>query len=483
MGAVRSAGRLLATAALVVLTSCRVFDPSSRDPADLCSVPDVYAPAYRGMEIVPGRWWQVFGDADLERLVGAALTNNTSLAQAQARLAQAEVLAVQRGASRLPELAGEGSAAVTRRHRDGDAGGGDSGTEEAYALGLACSYELDLWGRVRAGAMAAQLDASARRADWEAAAMTLSAEVALRYLDLLASRQTYDLIERQREANRQTLELIELRFRRSQSTALDVFQQREVLAETEALLPLERARQETLQHELAVLLGVPPSSDLGSTARRLPAPPALPVAGLPAELLGRRPDVRAAWFRLRSAEWGVTAAETARLPAVRVTAGARYEDDSVAGLFDNWLLNLAGNLAAPVFDAGRRRADVTRSRAVTSERIAGYRDAVLKALQEVQDAMAREQGQAEHLVWLRRQLDLAGRSRRHAIDRYGKGQENYLRVLSAMLSEDRLRRRVVDAEYARLAYRVGLYRALGGDWTAIVRGLEQEPAGHGEQER
>jgi NodT family efflux transporter outer membrane factor (OMF) lipoprotein len=458
--------------------SCALFSPPERDPRSVSPVPEDYGPNTSAGSSVPNRWWKAFDDNELDRLVMETLANNQSLARSAARLKQARALARQKGVGRWPELDLEASVSSTEQHVEDRPTGDDTQTWETYGLGLALSYELDLWGRVDAIRRAADLDAFASGADLETAAMTLSAETALRYFETVAVRQTIDILDNQLDTNQEILDLIELRFMRSRATALDVLDQREVVAQTESLIPPQQAREKSLLRELSVLQGRPPSEEAIVESRELPRPPPAPDSGIPADLLSRRPDVKAAWQRLRAADWGVASARADRMPAIRLTAAGGYESDSVDTLFDNWIINLAASLTAPLFDAGRRKAEVERQRAIVEERVAAYRETVLRALKETQDALSNEHSQAERLDALDRQLELAALSREQALMRYGQGRETYLRVLTALNKEQSLRRSMVQAEYELLVYRVQLYRALGGDWGAVVEetGREEAPS-------
>ena len=137
-------------------------------------------------------------------------------------------------------------------------------------------------------------------------------------------------------------------------------------------------------------------------------------------------------------------------------------------LFDNWIASLAGSLTGPFLDGGRRRAEVARVREVVTERLAAYKETVIRAVGEAQEAMIRENGQAEYLQALQRQLEVSQSTRDEALERYRKGQENYLTVLSAENAAYQVQREIAQAARQRLAYRVQLYRALGGDWNAIL---------------
>ena len=169
-------------------------------------------------------------------------------------------------------------------------------------------------------------------------------------------------------------------------------------------------------------------------------------------------------MRLQAADWQVSAARAKRLPAISLTARATYGSGDLSLLFDNWLLSLAGNLTAPLFDAGRRAAEVDRTRAVVDERLWAYRQVVLTALKEVEDALVSEEKQRQHIKALRQQIDAAKKALNEAGERYLKGLNDYLPVLTQLLSVQNLERDLIRREAELLVARVGLYRALGGSW-------------------
>ncbi len=463
---------------LILQASCAIYAPAPRSHSDLADVPDAFTDG-AAAEAPADRWWELLGAPELDALVEQALDGNLTLAQARARLEQARAEAVVQGAARLPDLRLEGGAGVARQRLPAATGTESIRTRESYSIGLASAYELDLWGRVRSVAEAAALQREASAEDLDAAAISVAAEVATRWIALVAQRQALDVLARQLEGNRRVLELTELRFRQARASAVDVFQQREAVARTEALIPLEEARKQTLLHELAVLAGRPPRSSVESVLRLLPESAPMPPTGLPAELLERRPDVRAAQLRLSSADWRLSAARAERLPALRLTGLAQYSDEQLSSLFDDWIGSLAASLTGPVFDAGRRRAEADRARAVVDERLAAYRAVVLQAFLEVEGALVQERKQAEFEAALAAQLDASRLTYREAMERYRNGLTDFLPVLTAEFNMQAAERGLVQARADRLRSRVALLRALGGAWPQAPLATEQ-PADSGD---
>ncbi len=447
---------------LLALSSCMPFAPDPR-PAPEGDAPAAFSTPSTGEER-PDRWWRTFDDPELNLLAAKALAENFDLKMAWARLRQARALAAQVGSALYPDLTAEGSTNQGRR-RTATAGGAATGSVESYALGLVSAYEVDLWGRVRSERTAARLDASASLADLRTAAMTLSAAVAQRWVRIISERVQMRLLKAQLETNRTFLELVELRFEKGMVSALDVYQQRQIVEGVKSRIPMAEAREKLLRHELALLLGRPPTWTAAITRRSLPVPRAVPATGLPADLLTLRPDVRAAAFRLDSADWAVSAARADRLPALRLTGTSRYSADDLDRIFDNWLLNLAAGLTAPALDGGRRAAAVDQAVARADERLWHYRLTVYTAVKEVEDALVSETKRREHIQALEAQRDAAQSGLERANQRYRSGVSDYLPVLTQLLALQGLERDLVEQRTELLLDRIRLYRALGGTWT------------------
>lgn len=293
--------------------------------------------------------------------------------------------------------------------------------------------------------------------------MTVAGEVVSRWLEIQTQRQKKRIIAEQIKTNSTYLELIELRFRNSISTALDVYQQRENLARVMALAPPVESREQILLHELALLMGKPVGSVSASDAD-LPDLAPLPGLGLPADLLANRPDVRSAGLKLSSADWSVAAARANRLPSLNLTGSAEYSGTQIATLFNNWGLGLAAAVIGPIFDGGVRKAEVEKVRGVVDERLATYKETVYTAFKEVEDALVREKWQKEYIKARQIQLEAARTSLREAVSRYTQGLDTYLPVLSALLSVQDLEISMATDRTDLLLYRVALHRALGGTW-------------------
>ncbi len=447
----------LALALTVFLFACA--HAVTPEPVQLGDVlPETYS-LYEEAIPAPDRWWEGFNSEELNLLISETLRGSPTLRISLARLEQSRALAVKAGADKVPDLTVEAGVSETRRKVNDQVS-----TDSSRNFSLASTYEVDFWGRVKAKHLSALLELEASQEELYTATMTLASEVTLKWLETVSVRQQLALLDEQLRTNRTILQLLELRYLKGFATALDIYQQRQIVAETIAAIPIPEARLQTLMHELAILAGKPPRTDMGLKATRFPEIGELPGIGVPANLLARRPDVIAAGLELRAAEGQVAAARAGRLPTVNLSATAGFRSASFTDLLDEWFATLAANLTYPLFNAGALDAEVTRQEKIVDERLAAYEEAVLNAIGEVEDAMVRERKQAEYIVALDEQLNIARDSFREAQQRYRKGLIDYLPALSALISAQRFERTVVQARLKRLNQRVKLHRALGGRW-------------------
>ncbi len=454
---------ITALAATIGASACAVHR------VDRKPTPPVEMPASFGQRpagaLLTGPWWHEFDDPELSAVIDRSLRDNLELRAVWARLAQARALSGQAGAARWPQLnvelgAGRGREPITRT------------TQNSFSWSAAAGYEVDLWRRVASQHGAAEQDLYAARDDVEATAISLAAAVAETWYDLVYQRAQAALLAEQKRTDQIFLRLVQLRFGQGLVSALDVHQQQQRLFEVEATLASVQASQRVAEHRLAVLLGRAPGTIRPGTAASLPALPPFPDTGVPADLLIRRPDARAAQRRVIAADYRVAAAIADRLPTIRLSASVGDQASSPSDLIRNPLWNLASGLLAPIFDGGRRAREVDRNRAVVEERLAQFGSVLLRALAEVEDAIALEREQRRIIAELSRALAEARSSLQEARDRYEQGVSEYLQVLTALGATQALELRLLGARRQLVSHRIQLYRALGGAWT---RELSQPP--------
>jgi NodT family efflux transporter outer membrane factor (OMF) lipoprotein len=446
--------------AFAMLAGC-ASRPASYEPP--VTVPDAFSPGPVSITLaIADRWWTTLGDARLDTLQAIALRDNLMLQTAWERLREARAAARIAGAPRYPALDAFAEGEVRRPSASED------GTLD---LGLAASYEIDLWGRIGARSAAEQFRARATLADYRATALSLAAEVALAWYRLVEARAAHDLVERQIDTNARSLELLRARFGTGLVRRADILRQQRLLESTrEQALAIE-ARAGVLRHQLALLLGQAPTAASAASAlddtlvARLPDLPPPPPTGLPADLVQRRPDVLAAYLRLQAADRDLAAAVSDRYPRLTLTASLSTTADGSSALFDDWLRSLAGGLLAPIFRGGELSGEVDRNEARRQQRLLEYGQTVLVAFAEVEDALVRERTRRERIASLEVQVQYAEETSQRLRLEYFNGVVDFLDVLTAQVDQQRLERDLLAARLALVEDRIALYRALAGGFT------------------
>jgi outer membrane protein, multidrug efflux system len=421
-----------------------------------------------------GSWWEVFGDAELNRLEQASATNNQELVAAVARLAQARASVGVSRANLFPQI--DATPSYTRQRssynqpQSGHAAGINP-TYNTFTAALQVGWEPDLWGRVRRQVESARAQLAASADDLESLRLVLQAELAADYFALRDIQEEYLVLERTSETYKRSLELTQNRRQGGVVSDLDVDQAETQLRTIEAQLPELRLRQAQLLHAIATLCGRPATGFALARAAASGPLPAIPLE-LPAELLERRPDVAAAEQRMAGANARVGVSKAAFYPSVRINGLAGFQSIDASTWFD-WpsrMWSVGPSLDLPLFTGGRNKAQLALSRAAYDETVANYRQTVLSAFQEVEDQLAAQQLVAEQLNAEIAAMAAAQRLLDVANNRYKSGLTTYLDVVTAQTTELTHERAVVQLRGQQLSAAVGLVKALGGGWAANASG-------------
>lgn len=410
---------------------------------------------------VPERWWESFGDERLDLLMAEAFAANLDLAQAYARLDQADAVARTARASRLPSLGLEGSGGKLRQSTFLG-----PETTESYRLSAAAAFELDLWRKNASRASAARLDARAAEADVRTAYLSLSARVADLYYLAVEQRAQLELADRSIAAFSDTVERVERRYREGLVPALDLYQSRQNLSAARARRPQFENSLAATEHALAVLLGRYPDGGATGELVELPSLEQDFPTGLPSRLLASRPDIEAALLRLKGSDERIAAAIAERFPSFNLVGSYGGNSTEIGDLFQsgNIFWSLLLNLAQPVIDGGRRSAEVDRNRALFRENLARYHQAVLTAFREVEDALAATRTTEERIARLGERVEASRAALRLSLDNYLQGLSEYLPVLTAQGLLFDAESQLLASRRQLVADRISLARALGGNW-------------------
>jgi multidrug efflux system outer membrane protein len=453
--------------------------------------------------ISKGNWYVIFHDPKLDELESEAETANQNLRAAVARVSEARAVARQAEADFYPSIDFSGtatrervsptggaleaeSANTTGSGTSGSGGGGStagtsttgsavgsSGPGSGHALNFNeftvvpfdLSYEVDIWGRLRRAFEASANQAQASLADFENVLLTLKSDVATNYFALRSLDSEIDVQRRTIEAYQKALDLTNSRFQGGISTELDVDQAKATLAAAQSQLGNFEQSRAQFEHAVAVLVGQPPESFSLAFHPLDFAPPLIP-AGLPSDLLERRPDIAAAERRVAAQNAEIGVAIGAYFPVVRLTGQTGFDSGDI-GLLVNWesrVWSYGPSIQFPIFEGGRISANVKQQRAAYEENVADYRQQVLTAFQDVEDSLSAIkylaiQYEAENRAYqaYQRALDLTNA-------RYTTGLVSYFDVIQAQnlaLSAEQL---TVQLAGNRIAATVRLVKALGGGW-------------------
>ncbi len=433
------------------------------------------APMFEGAD--PGdlsRWWERFGDPLLSDLAAEALRENQDLHAARARLRQARARAGAASADFFPDLNASASGRTSRSSKE--TGGG--GTREFYSAGLDASWELDVFGGVRRSVEAARADLAAAAAGLRDVQVSLMAEVAMNYVQVRSLQTRIDIARDNLKSQAETLQLTTWRAQAGLVGAQDVEQARANLEQTRARMPSLQISLAEAEHSLDILLGKPPGTLRPRLAGGgdLPTPPERVAVGIPADVLRQRPDVRAAERTLAGETARVGVAEAARYPAFRLSGSIGLEALTIGALGNSGAgaSSLLAGVSAPLFNAGRLRRQVEIQDAAREQALAGYRQAVLDALRDVENALVALARNQERAMSLKRAAEAAGKAAAMARQRYAAGLIDFQPVLDTDRTELSVEDNLAGARADGALALIQLYKALGGGWRPRA---ETRPAG------
>jgi NodT family efflux transporter outer membrane factor (OMF) lipoprotein len=466
---------LLASICLGLLSACSLTPEYKRSEIDnLVSQPfvqnkDNQSQASVAMQVASKAWWKQLNDPLINDLVDQALDHNYEIKLALANLEEAEAVQRSNMGDRLPKI--DLSLSGNRRHF-GIAGPGFSGQRDlvtSYEAALAFSWQLDLFGRLRSAQNAAAADFQASAADRDAVLQTVIANVIRQRVALAIARQRLQVAEQITDSRQRTLATVERRYRRGviNSSAVGVR-----LARSDLYAALSRVTEFNLnvdlaQHALDILLGKPPQL-VSTQHHQLNSLPILDakIAGIPAQLLDRRPDLQASEFRTIASNERIGVAIANLFPDLVLTGRLSLNEGNLSRLFslDNLIASVAGELATTLFQGGKLRAEVDAAKARLQAQASQYANTVLQAIREVEDALARNRQLAKRYTQIEQQVTESRIAESLSQQRYGRGIETLITVLEAERRRQEAEDLVLLVKQQRWDAYIDLQLALGGQW-------------------
>jgi len=464
-------------AAILALTSCNLGPDYARPTLD---IPDTYrATAETAADAWPtDDWWQGFRSPTLTDLIEQTRTNNFDIAAAAARIQQADAQVRIAGAPLLPSLTGTGSGTWQQQGisvttgRNGastftTAGSNRSIDLHTYQTGLSAAYQLDFWGRYRAQRQAAVATAIASRFDQQTVTLTAVTDTASTWFNALSLADRLAVSRQNLADSEQVLAVIRGRFEAGTASALDVAQQEALTATIRANIPNYTNQLEQAIIGLGILTGQPPEklSVRPGTLTALNLPPV--AAGLPSDILQRRPDIAAAEAQLIAANFSIQEARAAFFPSISLTGSAGYQAAALTKLAlpNAALLSLGGSLNLPIFDGGVLSGNLEQAQGKYRELLANYLKTVVQALTEVEDALTAWRYTTEQEALQRVAVETAQRAATIARAQMQVGAVDITAVLQAEETFFADQDLLVQVRLARAQALLSLYKALGGGWT------------------
>jgi outer membrane protein, multidrug efflux system len=444
--------RIVISVIMVLAAGCTTAP--ERNGIELANPPPQWTSANASGHPTATQWLGVFADPTLSALVHDALANNYDLKAAAARVDAAREQTRIDGSARWPQLY------FTSGYQRAGLISEETGLFEAL---FTMSWEIDVWDRIKAAQQAAGQDAEAVAADFQGARLSLAARTAQSYFELIEANLQTEVAEQSIKDRNTIVELVRGRFARGLTRGLDLRLVLTDLANAEAQLANARNRVQIVTRRLEVLLGRYPSNRLKSVSV-LPTPPATLTAGLPSELLTRRPDLIAALARLQASDSRVESAKKTLLPRITLTAAGGTGSPALTELVDPRAVawNLAMGLVQPIFTGGRLKAGIRLNEARTEEAFNQYQSTALNAFREVEQALAAEQWLRQQEQALKEAVDQTQASRKLAVYSYRQGLIEILTLLDSYRSTLNAQSAHLSVQRQLLNNRIDLYLALGG---------------------
>jgi NodT family efflux transporter outer membrane factor (OMF) lipoprotein len=478
--------RLVSAATIAGLLAGCTVGPTYH-PAEI-PVPATFAGAQpSGAAVDPAHWWSTFADPELDRLVALALKDSPDIAIAASRVRQSRLQEIVARANGKPivnadanvshvEFSKNAGFASLARLFGGGSGGGSSGSTgialpgsgiTTYAVGFDASWELDLFGGARRGVQAAT--ARTESAEWTRrdAAVTLAAEVAQAYFALRLDQAQLGIVEQELARQRRVLQIAEHVAEVGLVPQADTTQQRGAITSTEARMEPIRADIDLRLHALAILLGQPPATFQAELAVMRPSAPAPAIpAGLPSDLLRRRPDVRAAERDLAAATADIGVAVADLYPKFTLTGMAQLISSALGNLFSGDSLQLTGSAAAmfPILDWGKRHATVKMREEDREQAYQNYRATVLRALRDVEDPLTQIDAERRRHAALARAVVDAEVTAKARESQYRTGFVAQDSLLNAETTVMQAREQLASSDAQLRQMTAALFKALGGGW-------------------
>ncbi len=406
-----------------------------------------------GEKTLEGAWW-VEMDAELARCIDEALKENFDIKAANERISQARYALEVSKSARIPSL----DAKISESDKNVVKGSGSD--SKSYTAALDADYELDIWGRVYNLAKSSDFSYVLSKENYKQAKLNIAKEIATDWYKLAYELERQKVLSAQIDVAQKVLQIIEAKYFAGKATYADILRYKRELESLRAEEILSGIESDSLKRTILTLQGKNSTEEFSYTPS-FTTLPKLPKSEIPSILIQERPDVKAAYYSLKSLDAKAASAFADRFPKLSINLSLDSTATVARDLFENWIFTALGSIALPIFNAGELESAQKKAESAAQEASYLYSQAFLEAFQDIEDAYAKEIAYRDYYASVGLQKDLAKESFERSFDRYAKGASTYLDTLTLLNTFQGLETKELSAKMQLYLYRVNLYDSLG----------------------
>jgi len=403
-------------------------------------------------------WWQSFGDDNLNGIIQNAIKNNFDIKSGIKRLQQANITYRQSSSSKSPNLNLNANTTLTKSDNKKT---GNSSTD-SYSLGLTLSYEIDLFNKIKSSEKSAEYSFLSSKENLKTVLVSVTSQIAENYYGIVSTNEKIKITEEQLATNEAILKVLIQRFKNSTVSITDILKQKQNIENIKDSISSLKLTKNLYKNKLKILTGGIEIGEIDEENTLLLKPYNFDEINF--DIAINRPDVLSKYYEIESAAWNVSAAKANRFPSLTLSSSLTYSATEIKNLFENWSLNLLANLIAPIFDAGKRKLEVEKSKKILEEKVLNYKNTLLTAYTEISNTVITEKNYFDTLKYLKNQISLIDELLKKQQIKYLNGETDFSIYLNDQISLYAKRKELADLKYSIIKNRITFYKSIGGKW-------------------
>jgi len=431
----------------VFLISCVSFKPNI----------DIQKPN-NNSSLLETNWWQSFNDDKLNKLIENAIRDNFDIQAGIKRLEQANITYRQSSTSKYPNLNLTAGTTLTKSDNQKT---GQSSTD-SYSLGLTLSYEIDLFNKIKSAEKSTEYSFLTSKENLKTILLSVTSQIAENYFGIISTNEKIKITEEQLKANEAILKVLIERYKNSSISITDVLKQKQNIENIKDSLSSLQLSKQLYKNKLKILTGRKEIEEISVEHITMIKP--FDFNKINFEIAGNRPDVLSKYYEIEAAAWNVSVAKANRFPSLTLSSSFTYSSTEINTLFENWSLNLLANLLAPIFDAGKRKLEVEKSKKILEEKVINYKNTLITAYNEISNTVITEKKYFESLEYLNNEISLIDEVLKKQRIKYLNGETDFSIYLNDQISLYAKRKELVDLKYNIIKNRITFYKSIGGKW-------------------